>query len=65
MVNIPNCPKCDSEYTYEDGMFLVCPECSHEWNPKLEEDETEEVIESQIIQYKEPGQRAETLGPGF
>ena len=33
MSNLPNCPKCNSEYTYEDGSILVCPECSHEWNP--------------------------------
>jgi len=31
MVNLPNCPKCNSEYTYEDGSLLVCPECAHEW----------------------------------
>lgn len=28
---LPNCPKCDSEYTYELGALLVCPECAHEW----------------------------------
>ena len=27
---LPNCPKCNSEYTYEDGALLVCPECGHE-----------------------------------
>ncbi|EOR25814.1 alkylphosphonate utilization protein [Cytobacillus oceanisediminis] len=31
MSNLPNCPKCESEYTYDDGTFLVCPECGHEW----------------------------------
>ena len=31
MSQLPNCPKCNSEYTYEDGVLLVCPECSHEW----------------------------------
>ncbi len=31
MSNLPNCPKCNSEYTYEDGSLLVCPECGHEW----------------------------------
>jgi len=30
-MNLPNCPKCNSEYTYEDGNGFVCPECSHEW----------------------------------
>jgi len=29
---LPNCPKCSSAYTYEDGNHLVCPECAHEWN---------------------------------
>ena len=31
MEHLPNCPKCDSEYTYEDGLLLICPECAHEW----------------------------------
>ena len=29
--NLPNCPICDCEYTYELGALLVCPECAHEW----------------------------------
>lgn len=32
----PNCPKCHSEYTYEDGSLYVCPECSHEWSLESE-----------------------------
>jgi protein PhnA len=32
MSSLPNCPKCHSEYTYEDGSLLVCPECAHEWS---------------------------------
>lgn len=28
---LPPCPKCNSEYTYEDGVLLICPECGHEW----------------------------------
>jgi protein PhnA len=28
---LPKCPKCNSEYTYEDGSNYVCPECAHEW----------------------------------
>lgn len=31
MSNLPKCPKCSSEYTYEDGNMYVCPECAHEW----------------------------------
>ncbi|MDO5059707.1 MAG: zinc ribbon domain-containing protein YjdM, partial [Neisseria sp.] len=25
------CPQCQSEFTYHDGVQLVCPECGHEW----------------------------------
>ena len=24
-MSLPNCPKCNSEYVYEDGILLVCP----------------------------------------
>lgn len=34
MENLPHCPKCNSEHTYQDGLFLVCPECAHEWSPE-------------------------------
>jgi protein PhnA len=32
MENLPACPKCGSEYTYEDGDLYICPECAHEWS---------------------------------
>lgn len=32
MSNLPKCPECGSEYTYEDGNLFVCPECAHEWS---------------------------------
>lgn len=47
MINdLPNCPKCNSEYTYEDGSLLICPECAHEWtlNEKLENNENNKVF---------------------
>ncbi len=31
MSDLPNCPSCGSEFTYEDGLMFVCPECAHEW----------------------------------
>ena len=31
MSTLAPCPQCNSEYTYEDGLNLVCPECGHEW----------------------------------
>ncbi len=32
MSQLPNCPKCGSEYTYEDGDLYICPECANEWS---------------------------------
>ncbi len=32
MAELPPCPHCNCEYTYEDGPLLVCPECAHEWS---------------------------------
>ncbi len=34
--NLPNCPQCQCEYTYEMGALLVCPECAHEWSAEQE-----------------------------
>ncbi len=31
MEDLPNCVKCGSELTYEDGNLYICPECAHEW----------------------------------
>ncbi len=44
-MSLPNCPKCQSEFTYEDGENFVCPECAHEWPQKaLTEIETAKVF---------------------
>ena len=42
MINLPKCPKCGSEYTYEDDGILICPECTHEWSGKVESDKAED-----------------------
>jgi protein PhnA len=42
MSNLPNCPECNSEYTYEDGSLFVCPECAHEWALESENENSEE-----------------------
>ena len=45
MSDYPNCPECNSEYTYEDRGLYVCPECAHEWTLAVEDDgEAEDVI---------------------
>lgn len=45
MEELPNCPKCNCEYTYEDGSLLVCPECAHEWS----KDATTDADEDQLV----------------
>lgn len=30
-MNLPNCPKCQGEYTYQDGNLFICPTCFFEW----------------------------------
>lgn len=43
MSNLPNCPKCNSQYTYEDGNMMVCPECAHEWMQGSESESREDI----------------------
>jgi protein PhnA len=38
MSQLPNCPECQSSYTYEDRELFICPECGHEWNLAQEDD---------------------------
>ncbi|WP_180089193.1 MULTISPECIES: zinc ribbon domain-containing protein YjdM [unclassified Acinetobacter] len=42
-MSLPNCPQCNSEYTYNDGDLLICPECSHEWR------EGESAADEQVL----------------
>lgn len=42
-MTLPACPKCHSEYTYQDGELLICPECAHEWT------HTDEAQEDNLI----------------
>lgn len=44
MSNLPSCPKCKSEYTYEDGSLLICPECAHEWSLNSEAGNSEGAL---------------------
>lgn len=42
MSGFPKCPKCGSEFTYEDGSSYVCPECAHEWSKDAVADSADE-----------------------
>jgi protein PhnA len=44
IMDLPNCPKCNSSYTYEDGSLFVCPECAHEWALEAETSEEQKVV---------------------
>jgi protein PhnA len=43
MSDLPGCPECGSEYTYEDREMYVCPECGHEWSMNAVEESSEDV----------------------
>ena len=44
MNELPNCPQCDGEYTYELPPLLVCPTCGHEWSPAQAEASVEKDV---------------------
>lgn len=44
MSSLPKCPKCSSEFTYEDGEMLICPECGHEWDKNAASEAEEEKV---------------------
>jgi protein PhnA len=44
MSNLPACPECKSEFSYEMGALLVCSECAYEWNPA-----DAEVVDVRVI----------------
>lgn len=43
MSNLPKCPQCSSELTYEDGNMYICPECAHEWSKDTAHAKAEET----------------------
>ncbi|MBO5657981.1 MAG: phnA family protein [Duodenibacillus sp.] len=44
MSTLPPCPKCNSDYTYEDNGQFVCPECAHEWSNAEPATDTDQLI---------------------
>jgi len=45
MSDLPKCPSCGSEYTYEDGGLYICPECAHEWSKDAQTADAEQKRE--------------------
>lgn len=55
MSDLPNCPQCGSEYTYQDGTQYICPECAHEWSQDasadiMEDDNTIKDSNGNVLQ---------------
>ncbi len=46
MSTLPSCPQCHSQYTYQENVLLICPECAHEWSASLD---TVELSDERII----------------
>lgn len=44
MSNLPSCPKCNSEYTYEDGALFICPMCGNEWSLESDKENSEDSL---------------------
>jgi protein PhnA len=44
MSELPNCPKCNSAFTYEDGALLTCPECAYTWSATDTQDTPSDTI---------------------
>lgn len=44
MSKLPNCPQCNSEFTYSDGELYICPECAHEWSTSVSSDNQDNDI---------------------
>ena len=49
MSELPKCPECDSEYAYENGTGLACPDCAHEWIPEAPPEEAAENTSEDVI----------------
>ncbi|MEO9474872.1 MAG: zinc ribbon domain-containing protein YjdM [Cyclobacteriaceae bacterium] len=38
------CPNCQSPYGYPSDNLMMCPECGHEWDPNVVEEEDEGLV---------------------
>lgn len=43
-MEMPNCPKCQSSYTYESEGMMICPECAYEWRPVADAPNDDQVV---------------------
>ncbi len=45
LLELPNCPKCDSSYTWHDGSLIVCPDCEQEFTRESIETSDTKAVE--------------------
>lgn len=45
----PRCPRCNYEYTYNNGTVQVCTDCLHEWDPDATVAEEEAASSDKVI----------------
>lgn len=43
-MSLPNCPKCNESFTYQDGHLYICPMCFHEWTDESQKAEEEAAV---------------------
>lgn len=48
MSDFPCCPRCGSNFTYEDAAMYVCPECAHEWTQTAAQ-ENESIVRERVV----------------
>lgn len=44
MEKLPNCPTCQSEFIWQDGEMLNCPECGHVWSLDAESETQDDAL---------------------
>ena len=44
MIDNRPCPKCKSDFTYQDQALMICSQCFHEWDPTEETVETDDSL---------------------
>lgn len=52
MNKIPDCLKCNSDFTYKDGIKIVCPKCNYEWKFENEDNNLNIVVNNEVLDDK-------------
>ena len=58
MTNLPKCPSCGENFTYQDGHMYVCPICFHEWSDEEPAIEEEKKLRDAVGNIIENGSKA-------